>query len=80
MDASAGAILRERERIRHIVCSAVEIVLPPGVFITIIPFLVAAATSTLSRPTPARPITLSLSAQAIRSAVTFVSLRTISAS
>ncbi len=80
MDASAGAMLRESESIRLIACSAVEIVLPPGVFITMIPFFVAAATSTLSRPTPALPIILSLSAHAIRSAVAFVSLRIISAS
>ena len=41
------------------VCSAVEIVFPPGVFITTIPRRVAAATSMLSTPTPARTIALS---------------------
>ena len=40
-------------------CSAVEIVFPPGVFITMMPRFVAASTSTLSTPTPARPITFS---------------------
>ena len=34
-------------------CSAVEIVLPPGVFITTMPRRLAAATSMLSTPTPA---------------------------
>ena len=37
--------------------SAVVMVLPPGVFITTTPCCVAASTSTLSTPTPARPTT-----------------------
>ena len=41
-------------------CSAVEIVFPPGVFMTMMPRFVAASTSTLSTPTPARPMTFSL--------------------
>ena len=41
------------------VCSAVETVLPPGVFITTIPRRVAAGTSMLSTPTPVRTIALS---------------------
>ena len=45
-------------KIIAIVCSAAEIVFTSGVFITIIPFLVAACKSILSIPTPARPITL----------------------
>src|SRR5512135_1485233 len=49
---------RERASIRAIVCSAVEIVLPPGVFMTTIPWRVAVGTSMLSTPTPARAITL----------------------
>ena len=40
--------------------SAVEIVLPPGVFMTTTPRCVAASTSTLSTPTPARPTTRNL--------------------
>ena len=40
-------------------CSAVEIVLPPGVFITTIPWRVAVAASMLSTPAPARTIALS---------------------
>ena len=58
------------------VCSAVEMVLPAGTFMTMMPRLVAASASTLSSPTPARPITLSRSALAMTSAVTFVALRT----
>src|ERR1039458_8890226 len=38
------------------VCSATEMALPPGVFITRTPAAVAASRSTLSTPTPARPI------------------------
>jgi hypothetical protein len=41
---------------------------------------VAASTSTLSTPTPARPITFSCVPRSISSRVTFVAERTISAS
>jgi hypothetical protein len=58
------------------VSSAVEIVFPLGVFITTIPRPVAASTSTLSTPTPARPTTRSCGAASITFRVTFVSLRT----
>jgi hypothetical protein len=57
----------------------VEIVLPPGVFITTTPCCVAASTSILSTPTPARPTTRSCFAASITLAVTFVSERTTSA-
>ena len=40
-------------------CSAVVTELPNGVFMTITPRAVAAGTSTLSTPIPARPMTLS---------------------
>ena len=63
-----------------IVCSAVVIVFPAAAFITTIPRLVAAATSMLSTPVPARPTTRSRPARSIRSAVTLVLLRTMSAS
>ena len=43
-------------------CSAVVMALAKGVFMTIMPRAVAALTSTLSTPIPARPITLSRSA------------------
>ena len=58
------------------VCSAAAMVLPPGVFMQTMPRRVAASTSTLSRPTPARPITSSAGAASITSAVTRVALRT----
>jgi hypothetical protein len=54
--------------------------LPPGVFITTTPFLVAASRSTLSTPTPARPMARSWPACSSNSAVTLVALRTRSAS
>ena len=62
------------------VCSATDTALPPGVFITSTPAAVAAGRSTLSTPTPARPITFSLGAFASTSAFTFTALRTSSAS
>jgi hypothetical protein len=46
-----------------------------GALATTIPRFVAAWTSTLSTPTPARPITFSRSARSIRSAVSFVADR-----
>ena len=61
-------------------CSAAEMTVDSGAFATTIPRRVAASTSTLSMPTPARPITFRLSARAIRSAVTFVAERTMIAS
>src|ERR1017187_6469486 len=62
------------------VCSATDTAFPPGVFITSTPAVVAASRSTLSTPTPARPITLSLGDLASTSAVTWTALRTSSAS
>ena len=61
-------------------CSAAETTFDSGAFATTIPRRVAASTSTLSTPTPARPITFSRGACSITSAVTFVAERTISAS
>ena len=61
-------------------CSAVVTLLPVGLFITTIPRRVAASISTLSTPTPARPITLSDVAASITSRVTRVPLRISSAS
>ena len=57
MEACACGILRASESSSENVCSAVEMVFPPGVFMTTMPRSVAAATSTLSTPTPARPTT-----------------------
>ena len=50
----AWTTLRLMASIRAIVCSAALRVLPPGVFITRMPLRVAAGTSMLSTPTPAR--------------------------
>ena len=72
----ACATLRASDTSKAIVCSAVVIVFPSGAFITTIPRVVAAGTSMLSTPTPARPTTRSFSALSIKLAVTFVSLRT----
>src|SRR5262245_15975271 len=63
-----------------IVCSAVLTVLPPGVFMTTMPRRVAAATSMLSTPTPARTTARSLPGLSSNSAVTSVWLRTMTAS
>src|SRR5262245_8425621 len=71
----ARAMLTRSEK----ACSAVEIVFPPGVFITITPHWVAALISTLSTPTPARPTTRSFLAAWRIAAVTLVWLRTTSA-
>ena len=51
------------------VCSAAVITFDCGALATITPRLVAASTSTLSTPTPARPTALSRSALASRSRV-----------
>ena len=63
-----------------IVCSAAEITVDCGALATRMPAFDAAARSTLSTPTPARPITFRRSARAIRSAVTCVPLRMMIAS
>ena len=52
MDMSARAREREETARREKASCAVETVLPPGVFITMMPFFVAAARSMLSTPTP----------------------------
>src|ERR1017187_4142501 len=54
--------------------------LPPGVFITSTPAAVAASRSTLSTPTPARPITRSLGARSSTPRSTCTALRTSRAS
>ena len=73
--ACACGMLRARAASSPIVCSAAEVTVDSGAFATTIPRLVAAATSTLSTPTPARPITLRRSARSIRSPVSFVAER-----
>ncbi len=56
-------------------CSAAEVTVDSGAFATTIPRRVAASTSTLSTPTPARPITFRRSARSSSSAVSFVAER-----
>jgi len=75
MEAVAWGILRASDNIMEMACSPVVMVLPPGVFMTTIPRLLAARMSTLSRPTPARPMTLRFSALSMMAWVTLVALR-----
>ena len=70
--AWAWGMLRASATSRPIVCSAAETTVDSGAFATTIPCRVAASTSTLSIPTPARAITFSRSARSIRSAVSRV--------
>mmetsp|Transcript_22535 Transcript_22535/g.68698 ORF Transcript_22535/g.68698 Transcript_22535/m.68698 type:complete len:216 (-) Transcript_22535:280-927(-) len=80
IEQSPCATLRAREAMSAQVCSAAEIVLPPGVFMTMMPFFVAATQSMLSTPVPARPMADILCACSMISAVTLVPERTISPS
>ena len=76
MEAAACGTGRAPHRIWVNVSSAVAMVLPEGVFMTMTPRSVAASTSTLSTPTPARPTTFNSGAAANTAAVIFVSERT----
>ena len=58
VERSASEICRASAIIIEMVCSAVVMELPKGVFITMMPRLVATGTSILSTPMPARPMTL----------------------
>src|SRR5579883_1956146 len=80
MALSSRGTCRARASISANVCSATLTELPPGVLITRMPRFVASSRSMLSTPTPARPTTRSFGAFASSSAVTFVALRTMSAS
>ena len=68
-------MLRASASSSAIVCSAAVTTLDCGALATTIPRLVAASTSTLSTPTPARPITRRFVAWPISSAVIFVAER-----
>ena len=68
-------MLRANASINAIVCSAAATMFDCGAFATMIPRFVAAATSTLSTPIPARPITRRLSARSISSDVNCVADR-----
>ena len=73
----AGTTFRLIASIKARVCSAALKVLPPGVFITRTPFLVASGMSMLSTPTPARAMAFKLPGFAKTLAVTLVPLRII---
>ena len=75
----ACGTLREIAKIKAIVCSAADKIFDSGAFTTITPQAVAAAISTLSRPTPARATTTSSLPAANNCASTFVAERIINA-
>ena len=72
----ACGMLRAQASSMAIVCSAAESTLLWGAFTTTMPRLVAASTSMLSTPTPARPITLRRVPASMTSAVTLAAERT----
>ena len=78
--ACAWGMLRAWDTSRAMACSAADSELEPAALQTTMPRRVAAGTSTLSTPVPARPTTFRRSARAISSAVTLVALRTTIAS
>ena len=73
--ACACGTLRAWDSSRAMVCSAAERMFDSGALTTITPRWVAASTSTLSSPMPARPTTTRSSAPASSSAVTWVAER-----
>ena len=68
-------MLRASASSSAIVCSAAVTTFDSGALATTIPRRVAASTSTLSTPTPARPTTFMRSARSSSSAVSFVAER-----
>ena len=74
-EACACGMLRASASSSAIVCSAAVITLDSGALATTMPRLVAATTSTLSTPTPARPTAFSDVARAISSASSLVAER-----
>ncbi len=77
---SACGMWRASASISAIVCSATATLLASGQFSTSTPHERAVLTSIVSSPEPARPITRRRAPASIRRPVTFVALRTISAS
>ncbi len=77
--AWAWGMLRAWARSSAMVCSAADRMLDCGALTTVTPRAVAAATSTLSRPIPARPTTTRSRPASMTPAVTCVADRTISA-
>src|SRR5688572_24647799 len=80
MLASASGTRRAQASMSAHACSAADVMLPVGAWKTATPRAGAAARSTLSTPTPARPTARSLVAAAMSSARMVVPLRTIHAS
>ena len=80
VETFASGICLARDIIIAIVCSAVVIEFPCGVFITIIPLDVAESISILSTPMPALPITFKFEDNNNISLSTFVFDRIASAS
>eukprot|EP00162_Nutomonas_longa_P009149 comp19051_c0_seq1/m.35266 comp19051_c0_seq1/g.35266 ORF comp19051_c0_seq1/g.35266 comp19051_c0_seq1/m.35266 type:complete len:544 (+) comp19051_c0_seq1:535-2166(+) len=80
IEACAAGTFLASDMSSEIVISAADAVFPPGVFMTMIPRLVAASMSTLSTPVPARPMICSFFPRSMMSLVTVVPDRTISAS
>ena len=80
IEASACGMLRASEIMSANACSAAAMVLPVGELTTAMPCCVAASTSMLSTPTPARPMPSIFVACSMMRSVTFVSLRTTIAS
>ena len=76
VERSAWGMRRASASISASVCSAVVTELPNGVFMTTTPRAVAAPTSMLSTPMPARPMTRRPLAAASTRSVTFVDERT----
>ncbi len=79
-DSLASGIFRAAASMIPRVSSVAASVLPVGAFMTMMPFLLAASMSILSRPTPARPIIFNFPGFSRRSAVTAVPLRVMIAS
>ena len=79
-EAIACGTLRATASSSPTACSAALTVFELGAFTTMTPALVAASTSTLSSPTPARATTRRFGACASASASILVALRTITAS
>jgi hypothetical protein len=73
-------MLRAWASINANACSAADMTFDCGAFTTMTPRRVAASTSTLSRPIPARATTRRFVAASSTSAVTRVALRMMSAS
>ena len=80
IDELACGVLRASASMSAMVCSAAETMFDVGALHTMMPRSVAASTSTLSTPTPARPMIFKLLPAAMTSRVACVAERTMSAS